>query len=245
MMKIFILTAFTGLMMLTVNAGNTRAQIDSEAVAILDNMSDVVTTLESCSFVLKTEYDIYSSRFGLIKHSDIANVFLKAPDKILVNKKGDMGVKSFYCDGKTLTYYSADNNKYSEIPALPTIMETIDSIHNEYGVDFPAADVFYPDLVDLIIEKSDNLSYLGPTMIDEKECFHTAGTTEDMTYQFWVATDNFLPVKMEIIYLDRTGNPQFEATFMNWNLNPVLEDSMFSFVIPNGASKVTFLKKNK
>jgi hypothetical protein len=244
MCKKFIAVAITGLIFLTVYTGKTTAQIDSEAVAILDNMSDVVTNLESCSFVIKTEYDIFSSRFGLIKHSDNANVYLKAPGKILVNKKGDMGVKSIYCDGKILTYYSADNNKYSEIPAFPTIMETIDSIHNEYGVDFPAADVFYPDLVDEIMENSDNLSFLGFTTVEEKECFHIAGTNETQTYQLWITKDDFLPIKMGIIYTDRQGNPQFEALFINWNLNPVLEDSMFNFVVPDGASKIIFLKKN-
>ena len=143
MFRIFFKAVLITLILLTVYTGNTNAQIDSAAVTILDNMSDVVTNLESCSFVLKTEYDIYSDRLGLVKNSDIANVFLKAPDKIFVNRKGDAGEKNLYCDGKTLNYYSADNNQYSTLPAMSTIMETIDSIHNEYGVDFPAADIFY------------------------------------------------------------------------------------------------------
>jgi len=235
---------FISILFIAVFINTVFSQIDSAAVVILDSMSSVVTDLESCSFTLKTEYDIYNADLGLVKHSDIAKVYLKAPDKLLVNKKGDKGHKDFYYNGKTFTYFSADNNQYAQAPAPPTIMETIDSISSYYGVEFPAADIFYPDLVDSVIANADNLSYLGLTDIDEKECFHIAGRTQEMTYQIWIASDgSFLPEKMVINYITKTANPQYEAVFQNWNLNPVLEDSMFDFIVPEGAVKIKVLKK--
>jgi hypothetical protein len=244
MYKKLIKVVLISLVFLSVSTRNTFAQIDSEAVVILDKMSDVVTDLESCTFVLKTEYDIYNTRLGLVKHSDDANVFLKAPDKLLVNRKGDAGEKSLYCDGKTFTYYSSDNNQYSSIPALSTIMETIDSIHNEYGIDFPAADIFYPDLIDELIDKSDDMAYLGLTTMENKECHHIAGTTDLLTYQVWINSEDFLPVKMVLVYTSKEGSPQYEAMYLDWNLNKALDDSMFNFVIPDKANKITFKKKN-
>jgi hypothetical protein len=221
------------------------AQIDSEAVAILDRMSNVITNLESCSFTLKTEYDIYNERLGLVKYSDVASVFLKAPDKLLVNKKGDKGQKNFYYDGNTFSYYSVDNNQFASIPVTLSIMEIIDSLHNEYGIDFPAADIFYPDLVDYLITNSDNLSYLGLTNVDDKECFQIAGTSDEITYQLWITNDeSYLPLKMSIVYTNRTANPQYEALFQNWSLNPSLDDSMFNFIVPEGAIKIKLLKNN-
>jgi hypothetical protein len=231
------------LVLLSAFTKNTYAQIDSEAVVVLDKMSDVVTGLESCNFVLKTEYDIYNERLGLVKHSDVSDVYLKAPDKLHIKRSGDAGYKSLFCDGKTFTYYSADNNQYSTIPALETIMETIDSIHNEYGIDFPAADIFYPELVDELIEKSEDISYLGLTNVDDKECHHIAGTTNLLTYQLWVSSDDFLPLKMVLVYTSRDGSPQYEAIFRKWTLNPVLENSIFNFVVPEKANKVIFKKK--
>jgi len=58
---------FIIIILLSVCSGNALAQIDSEAVVILDSMSSVITDLESCSFVLKTEYDVYNNRLGLVK----------------------------------------------------------------------------------------------------------------------------------------------------------------------------------
>jgi hypothetical protein len=225
-------------------SNNTFAQIDSEAVYILDKMNDVVANLESCTFTLKTEYDVYNNRLGLVKLSDESQIFLKGPDKLLVNKKGDRGIKDFYYDGTTFTYYSADNNQYASIPAPPTIIETIDSIHNEYGVDFPAADIFFPDFVDELIEISRDMSYLGITIVEENECYHIAGVTDEITYQLWITkTEQYLPVKMSIVYTNKTGNPQYEGIFRQWVLNPALDDSMFKFKIPENARKIKIEKK--
>lgn len=220
-----------------------NAQIDSAAVAVLDKMSGVIGNLRSCSFTIITEYDIYNDKLGLVKHSDEANVFLKAPDKLLVNKKGDKGKKDIFYDGKMFTYFSPNNNQYSTISAPATIIETIDSIHNTFGIDFPAADLFYPYFVDDLLDVATNLSYLGLTTVDGKECFHIAGTTIDFTFQFWISNDESnVPIKMSIVYTNKIGNPQYEAVFMKWNLNPSLDDSMFNFTVPSNAVKIKFVK---
>src|SRR4030095_4464217 len=222
------------------------AQVDSVAVSILDKMSDVLTALNTCSLKLKTEYDIYDDQLGLVKNSDKGDIFLKGPDKVLVKHKGDKGNKEFYYDGKNLTYYSVDNNQYATAPAPPTIMEMIDEFHDKYGMDFPAAELFYPDLVDEILEVSNIIAYLGITNVEDKDCYHIAGATDSLTYQLWVANDgSFLPVKIGIVYTIKLGAPQYEAVYSNWELNPALDDSMFDFAVPSGAKKIKIILKPK
>lgn len=236
---------FTSLIITVSCFNNVFAQIDSEAVTILDNMSNSVTDLESCTFTLKTQYDVFDDKLGLVKLSEEANVYLKAPDKLLVYRKGDRGSKNYFYDGKSFTYYSDDNNQYATIPAPGTIMETIDSIHNEYGIEFPAADIFYDDIVDYIIDEADILSNLGITMIDNKECMHVAGANDEISFQIWITNDeSFLPLKLSLVYKSKPGNPQYEAIFQNWSLNPYLNDSMFNFIVPEYAKKIKFSKKN-
>ena len=234
-----------GLILLVTINRVSSAQIDSVAIVLLDSMSDAITVLESCSFTLNTEYDIFNDRLGLVKQSDEANVNLKAPDKFYVKRTGDKGNKRLYYDGKILTYYSEDNNQYAVSPAPSTIIETIDSIQNHFGVEFPASDIFYPDFVDSVLSLSINLEYLGLTSVDNRISHHVAGTTADFSYQLWIAADGTaLPVKMAIVYTSRPGSPQYEALFKNWTLNPVLQDSMFEFIVPDGATKVKFAKNN-
>lgn len=223
------------------------SQFDSMAVSTLDNMSMFINGIKSCSFKIDIEYDKYSNATGLIKHSNQGSAFMRGPNKLRVNSIGDNGLKEFYYNGKDFVYYSKDNNQYSTLPAPSTNIETIDMLSNDYGFDFPAADFFYPYFVDDLIEASNNLIYLGNTMVNGKECFHIAGTAKDgsKTYQFWILNDQtFLPVKLVIVYTGMTGNPQYEAIISDWEINPSLNDDMFEFKAPADSKSVILKKKN-
>ena len=83
-----------------------QLKIDSVAISILDRMSAVVGELSACSVTIKSDYDVKSKEFGLIKHSDDQQLFLHGPNKLLVKSEGDKGSRLFTYNGKTLTFYS-------------------------------------------------------------------------------------------------------------------------------------------
>jgi hypothetical protein len=226
------------------------AKIDTVAISILDHMSAVIGDLSSCSVKVNSFYDIPSQHFGLVKHSEEQEVYMHGPDKLLIKSEGDKGSRDFYYNGKTLSYYSQDNNHYAQIQTPSTIVEMIDSVHKVFGIEFPVADFFYPGFVDDIIAESKNLAYLGITKVDGKECFHIAGTANDKTFQFWISNDAYyLPLKVVIVYIGKEKNPQFEARLCDWVVNPNLPDAMFEFTAPPNAKKIkmastaTLLKK--
>lgn len=214
-------------------------RIDTVAVAILDRMSKVIGELSSASVTIKANYDITSKDLGLIKHSDVEQLFLHGPDKLLVMTDGDRGSHDFYFDGNKLSYYSHDKNQYGQIDASMNIVEMIDTVNKLYGIEFPAADFLYPTFVDDILNDSKELVYLGLTKVDGKDCYHIAGKAQDKTFQFWVCDDAFsLPMKMVIVYTNREMNPQYEATLTDWKVNPNLPDALFDFSIPHKATRV-------
>jgi len=222
-----------------------RAQsprVDTVAVSILDRMSAVIGSLSSCSVTVKSNYDISSRRLGLVKHSDEQQVFLHGPDKLLVRSDGDRGTKYISYNGKTLTYYSLDRNQYAQVAVPANVMEMIDTVNKLYGIEFPAADLFYPTFVDDILSEATNLQYLGFTKVDGKECYHIAGTAKDKTFQFWIANDAFyLPLKIVIVYTSREMNPQYEAVLTDWKINPDLPDALFDFTAPPKAKKIKLI----
>jgi hypothetical protein len=230
------------IMLVCIAAMQSNAQftkIDTVAVSILDHMSAVIGDMGSCSVKVKSNYDVSSQAFGLVKHSDNQQVYLHGPDKLLVRSDGDKGTRDFYYNGKTLSYYSMDKNQFSQVHAPASIMEMIDSVHKTYGIEFPVADFFYPAFVDDIIAESKNLAYLGVTTVDGKECFHIAGAANDKTFQFWISNDAFyLPVKVVIVYTSKEMNPQYEAVLTDWQVNPTLPDAMFEFTSPPKAKKI-------
>jgi hypothetical protein len=214
-------------------------RIDTVAVAILDKMSVMIGDLSSCSFTVKSNYDIASKNLGLIKHSDEEQLFLHGPNKLLLKSEGDQGSRDFYFDGQTLSYYSLDQNQYGQIEAPVSLVEMIDTVNKLYGIDFPAADFLYPTFVDDILAESKELVYLGLTKVDGKDCYHIAGIGKDKSFQFWISEDAFtLPIKMVIIYTAKDMSPQYEAVLSNWQVNPELPDALFAFTAPHKARKV-------
>src|SRR3984885_1983341 len=218
----------------------TRARrIDTVAVAILDRMSAIIGDLGSCSFTVKSNYDISSKELGLIKHSDEEHVYLHGPNKLMMRSDGDLGSHELYFDGTKLSYYSVDRNQYGQIDAALSLVEMIDTVNKSYGIEFPAADFLYPTFVDDVLGDSKELVYLGLTKVDGKDCYHIAGKGPDKTFQFWITDDAFsLPVKMVIVYTDKEMNPQYEPTLSDWQVNPNLPDAIFEFAVPHKARKI-------
>lgn len=217
-------------------------KIDTVAVYLLDKMSAMIGDLNACSVTIKATYDINSREFGLIKHSNEHQLYIHGQNKLLVRSEGDKGTRYISYNGSTLTYYSHDKNQYGQVNMQVPVMAMIDSVSKVYGIEFPAADFFYPTFVDDILADAKNLAFLGNTMVDGKECFHIAGTAKDKTFQFWITDDGFyLPAKMVIVYTSKENNPQYEAALTNWQINPDLPDALFEFSVPPMAKKVKLL----
>jgi hypothetical protein len=242
MNKKFIFSVFICCLMAT-RLTAQKARIDTIAVAILDRMSAMIGDLSSCHVTVKSNYDIRSQHLGLVKHGDEEQLYMQGPDKLLIRSGGDRGDRNIFYNGQTLSYYSVENNQFATIPLSLPIVGMIDTVNKMYGINFPAADFFYPSFVDDLLSESKYLIYLGMTKVDGKDCFHIAGTATDKTFQFWITDDALtLPVKMVIVYTNRDMNPQYEAVLSDWQINPVLPAALFEFMAPPKGKTIKMAK---
>lgn len=234
------------LLFITFSVNNYAAtpKIDSVAIGILDHMTYVIGSLNSVSYDLRSSSDVANAEFGHIKNSGISNVYMRGPDKMLINSRNDKGHREFWYNGKQMVYFSYDENNYAVIDAPSNIIAAIDTIHNQYGLRFPGADFFYPSFTDDLIEHSDQIQYLGKKRVNGKECFHIIAISEKLSIQIWISNDGFnMPVKLVIINKQKEGNPQYQASFSNWKINPDLPEAMFEFLPPPGAIEIKIIPK--
>jgi hypothetical protein len=228
---------------------NARAQgpgNDPAALQVLDHMSAVIGELGSCSFTVSVWRDVNDPDLGLVTHFIVNEVYMRGPNKMLVDSKSDEDHRGYWYDGTTITYYSYDENNYAVIKAPATIMETIDSINRDYGIDFPAADFFYPTFTDDLIANSDRIVFLGKKNVEGRDCFHILAKFKTMGVQLWIANDSLnLPVKYSIVSYDEKNAPRYEATFSNWQINPILPYAIFDFVAPPAAAPVKMVPRTK
>jgi hypothetical protein len=231
---------------MTTGVAAQKTKIDTIAVSILDRMSAMIGDLSSCHVTVKSNYDVRSQHLGLVKHGDEEQLYMQGPDKLLIRSQGDRGDRNIFYNGKTLNYYSVETNQYATLPLSLPIIDMIDTVNKLYGINFPAADFFYPSFVDDLLSESRNLIYLGMMKVDGKDCFHIAGTSADKTFQFWISDDGLnLPVKMVIVYTNRDMNPQYEAVLSDWQINPSLPPALFEFMVPPKAKTIKLAKPGK
>lgn len=219
-------------------------KIDPAAVLILDQMSDLIGELESCTFNVSNSQDVNDPDYGLIKINNQSSIIFNGPNKMLVHLDGDKGKRGYWYNGEHVVFYSYSENNYAIIDAPHNnIIETIDDLHADYGIDIPSADFFYPSFTDDILESFDTLKYLGEKTIDDQDCFHLKASNKNMDVQFWISNDAYkLPKKFVIIYKDK--NMQYEATYSDWVLNPTIPDAAFEFTPPAKAAQINILAKN-
>ena len=232
------------LLALSMNAIAQGPANDPASVQILDHMSAVIGELGSCSFTVSVSRDMNDPDLGLVTQFGVNEVYMRGPDKMLVNSRSDSDHRGYWYDGKTVTYYSYDENNYAAVKAPATILQTIDAISRDYGVDFPAADFFYPTFTDDLLDNSDRIVFLGKATVEGKDCFHILAAGKTMGVQLWIADDSVnLPVKVSIVYYDQKNAPRYEATFSNWKINPELPSAMFDFVPPQTAARITLVPR--
>ena len=225
---------------------SAQNKTDSVAILILDQMSHVIGDLTSVDFTVETRNDVNDPMFGLVSQFSVNQVIFNGPDKMYINSNGFKGHRSFWYNGKLLVYYSFDENNFVIIETPPTTIETIDAINLNYGIDFPAADFFYPSFTEDLIAASTEIIFAGKNTIEGRECFLIISKQKEMTIQLWIENSVlFLPVKMLIMYQNKNQGLQYEATFREWKINPVLPDAIFNFIPPPGAREIKILAKTK
>jgi hypothetical protein len=219
---------------------------DPLAIMILDRMADMIGSLHSCSFRLEVDQDAFDDDAGtMLKHHNAHDVWMVGPDKMLVNSNGDKGHRGFWYDGKIANYYDYQEHNYGRVAAPANIVTMIDSLHEAYAIDFPAADFFYPTFVTDLIAQSDRIVLRGTVEVDGRDCFHVLARGRDQDVQIWIANDaTALPVKYVIRSREKDQTSEYSGLFRNWTLNPDLPTAMFSFMPPPGAREVRMLARN-
>lgn len=221
-----------------------QEKFDPIAIMILDHMSDVIGDLTSVSFTVHSSIDADDPDVGFNTHLSENQVYFDGPDKMLVYNDGDKGKRGFWYNGAQLIYYSFDENNYVSISTPPTTIETIDTVNKNYGIDFPAADFFYPTFTDDLMNNSDQIIFNGKKTVAGKECFQIIAKSSTMTIQIWIANDAMnLPVKYLISRQGEGTAKQYENTFSNWQINPVLPASMFEFIPPPNARAISIMAR--
>ncbi len=228
------------------NTANTA--LDPEAAEILKEMSDTLSSAKEFTFDADITNDRTLDSGQPIQIGGTMIAAVKRPNNVYAKYSGDFNTHEVWYSGEKLTLFVPDKGYYGVLKTPDNIDATMDFLMDNYDFSLPLADIVSADPYTSVMETTEGGLIVGNSMVGGKECTHLAFTAEYVDWQIWISNDDpALPYKLVIHYKKIEGIPQYQATFSNWNLKPVLTKSTFEPKLPDSALKIDFIdfKKDK
>ena len=234
---LFVLSVLPYAMM----AQNVDKQVDLDAVLLFDQMGESIGELSSVSFHLSTINEVLAEDETTVKEYNECEVNMVGPDKLLAKQYSKDKQSAYYYNGEVITYYSFKENNYITVDAPSNIMDMIDFMHDNFSMNFPAADFFYPNFTDNILDNFDSVTYIGSELVNGEDCNLAEIENENVRVKIWISAEaHTLPKQFEITY-KKKDNLKYQATFSDWQLNPELNEDIFQFTPPSSAKLISVL----
>jgi hypothetical protein len=106
----------------------------------------------------------------------------------------------------------------------------------------PLALLLVTSLPEELEERVQEAQIVETAILDGKPFVHLAARGDSVDFQIWIpATGDPLPRRIVITYKQEEGQPQYWASFSDWNLAPDPPASRFALDLPPDASRIDFL----
>ncbi|MEW9838764.1 DUF2092 domain-containing protein, partial [Mesorhizobium marinum] len=114
----------------------------------------------------------------------------------------------------------------------------LDEADEKYGVQLPLADLFFWGTDRSNVKEITSAFFVGESLIAGDTCDHYAYRAPDVDFQVWIrANGDPLTCRLVITTMDDEARPEYQAT-LQWDLEPVLGEGMFSFAPSAGVTQI-------
>ncbi len=215
--------------------------IEPEAMSILMNMAQNLSTKEKIKVKIKNGYDAVQANGQKVEFGSIRAVTYKRPNLCRIeNTERDGTEKGFVFNGTEIVAFNNEEKVYAKAPISGTCDDAIDYFKNELQMEVPLSELFDTKLPEHLKEIITEGYIVEESRIGDTPVSHIAFRTDEVDFQIWVDTKKNLPQKIIISYKSHFEHPQFWAYFKEWDLSPRLEDSNFTFEPPKDFEKIPF-----
>lgn len=214
----------------------------AEAKDILMRMAEFLAKTPQFSFNLESSYEVLQESGQKIEFGESRKVIVSRPNGLRVAVEHSDGEQHLVLyDGKEITVFSPSKNIYAQTAKSGGIDEAVKYFLRDLGMRLPLAMLLTSQFPTEIDRRTQVLNYVEHTVIDGIPAHHLAGCTETVDYQVWIPEGpKPLPLRIVLTYKNSEGQPTYRAEFSDWNLTPVVKDSLFAFTPPKGAQRISF-----
>ena len=183
-------------------AEQKQANFDQKAIDILREMSTYLDSLEAFSFHTENTTDEVRTFGQKLQFADAVDVFVKRPDRLRANVKGDFRRQEFFYDGKSITLVEVEKNLFATLQAPPTIEEALNHAFEKFALEAPLADFIYRQSHEILTDGALAGTYLGLHFVHGVQCHHLAFMRDDLDLQIWIEAGP-TPLPRKVIITDK------------------------------------------
>lgn len=240
------LAAATAAVLLAVTAASAQQRtkeprIEPESIDALKKMGDHLQSMTNFKIHATTTSEVVLDTDQKLEIGSDVTYEVKRPDHLRIDLATDVVHGELVYNGKTLIYASPDQKVYAEVPAPPTIKETLEAAAEKYNLAFPLADLFSWGTKDAPIDLIKEGFFVGHAYVGGKETDHWAFRGPDQDAEIWIATEGSpLPLKISLVDREDLTRPRITST-LEWTENADLADDVFAYKPEDGSAKIRFL----
>lgn len=216
-------------------------RIEPASVEALKKMGDHLQSLQTFSLKADTTAEVVLDTDQKLEIGSEATYEVKRPDHLRIDLVTDVVHGELVYDGKTLIYASPDQKTFAQVPAPPTIKETLEKAAQQYDLQFPLADLFAWGTKDAPIDIIREGFFVGHAVVDGKQTDHWAYRGPDQDAEIWIATEgNPLPLKISLVDREDMTRPRI-TTVLHWNETADIPADAFEYKPPEGSERIGFV----
>lgn len=217
--------------------------IDSRATELLKASTSFLANQKQFSVETRSSLEVVLASGQKIQFDQTAKQLIQRPNKLRVERMGDLVAQVFYYDGKSLTLSSPGGRHYATVPAPGTLEDMLDFARTTLDIVAPAGDLVYRNAYEILMDGVTDAFVVGKSVVEGVRCNHLAFRAQQVDWQIWIQEGSRpLPCKMVITTRDLPSAPQFSVVMTRWNLKPPVDMQTFNFVPASDSKRVEFVK---
>jgi hypothetical protein len=219
------------------------AQVESAAVALLQKMTDYMGSLERFGLETENMLEEVLDSGQKIQHDFTAQILIQRPNKLRVERAGDLLDQLAIYDGKTLAIHDRMRGYYAVTEAPSDLDGLLHFARDTLDLVPPSGDLIYTNSFELLTSSLTSGFVVGKSIVDGVRCDHLAFRNPVVDWQIWIAEgDEPLPRKYVLTTRGDPSKPQYLVLMRNWNVAPKPGKAAFTFSAPKDAEKIEFLR---
>ena len=224
------------------SATEHKDNIDQKATERLKQMSDYLGDVKQFTVNTQNTLEDLLESGHRVDLDVFAKVIISRPNKIRAERRGDLVDQIFYYNGKTMTLFNPSQNVYSTEEAPDTYHGLFKFLYESLGFGIPISDLILNDTYTLLMQDVTLAQVIGKTYLDGVKCDHLLFSRPGVTFQVWVR-EGSIPLPMKYVVTDTATSERLSisARMNDWNVEPMIDDSQFTFVQPEGAQEIKFI----